>query len=121
MIRTVDSDVVIIALDAFNRLGHDIEQLWIDFGVGKSRRYLPVHTMATNIHANVSESILYFHAFTGCDTVSTFSGVGKKGAWNAWMKFREIDEVFCKLTNTCYDLQEADFKVFAAFCCLDIR
>lgn len=28
-----------------------------------------------------------FHAFTGCDTVSSFNGKGKKSAYEAWEAF----------------------------------
>lgn len=34
-----------------------------------------------------------FHAFTGCDTVSS-SGRGKKTAWDTWMTFGDITRVF---------------------------
>ena len=47
MVTTVDSDVVVIALHHFFSL--DIEELWIDFGVGIHRRYLPIHEYAINL------------------------------------------------------------------------
>ena len=33
-----------------------------------------------------------FHAFTGCDTVSSFDGRGKKTAWDTWMTFDDAEE-----------------------------
>ena len=41
MIRTVDTDVVVIAISVIHKL--DISSLWIAFGVGKNFRYIPVH------------------------------------------------------------------------------
>ena len=41
LIVTVDTDVVLIALYAFWDL--DLEELWIEFGKGKDRKWLPVH------------------------------------------------------------------------------
>ena len=38
------SDVVVIALYAFWYL--DIDELWIEFGADKDRRWLPIHTYA---------------------------------------------------------------------------
>jgi len=35
-----------------------------------------------------------FHAFTGCDTVSSFGGRGKKTAWKVWEVFPEVTEAF---------------------------
>ncbi len=44
MIRTVDSDVVALAVAVY----HDITEgeLWVSFGVGPSHRYLSIHQMA---------------------------------------------------------------------------
>ena len=38
-----------------------------------------------------------FHAFTGCDTVSSFAGRGKKTAFDIWTFFDEITPVFFTL------------------------
>ena len=38
MIKTVDSNVVIIAISAFHRI-HGLSELWIEFGTGKSLKY----------------------------------------------------------------------------------
>jgi len=93
LIRTVDSDVVIIAVYAFSHMGN-IEQLWIDFGVGKARRHIAVHSVVNGLPCYIVDNIPFFHAFTGCDTVSTFYGIGKKTAWKVWMTYRNIDKVF---------------------------
>lgn len=102
MIRTVDSDVIVIAASTFNRMsitGQSL-QLWIDFGVGKSRRYIAIHLLDTSIPRNVLDNLPFFHAFTGCDTVSAFNGIGKKKAWNVWMKYRAVDEAFHGIPTT---------------------
>ena len=41
-----------------------------------------------------------FHAFTGCDTVSSFGGRGKKTAWDTWMTFGDVTRAFCALAAT---------------------
>ena len=38
-----------------------------------------------------------FHAFTGCDTVSSFGGRGKKSAWDRWIAFPAVSEAFQSL------------------------
>ena len=39
-----------------------------------------------------------FHAFTGCDTVSSFGGRGKKTAWETWKAYEDVTPVFSALT-----------------------
>ena len=41
---TVDTDVVVTTLYAFQDL--DLEELWIESGRGKDRKWLPVHAYA---------------------------------------------------------------------------
>ena len=38
-----------------------------------------------------------FHAFTGCDTVSSFAGRGKKTAWDTWKAYEDVTGAFCAL------------------------
>ena len=40
-----------------------------------------------------------FHAFTGYDQTSFFSGRGKKTSQNAWQVFDEVTEAFKRLMN----------------------
>ena len=40
-----------------------------------------------------------FHAFTGCDVVSSMVGIGKKTAWNAWVNFSEATTTFTASTQ----------------------
>ena len=112
-IRTVDSDVVIIATYAFNRMS-GIKQLWLDFGVGKSRRVIPVHELTTNIPSGVSENLLIFHCFSGCDTVSSFCSIRKRTAWKAWMSFREVDDAF-QVLSTCDVIDDEAMKTVERF------
>ena len=41
-IRTVDTDVVVLAVAHFQGLPN-IQQLWISFGTGKEFKYIPIH------------------------------------------------------------------------------
>ena len=43
MIRTVDTDVLLLSISLYDDL--DLDQLWIDFGSGKQRCFLPIHEM----------------------------------------------------------------------------
>ena len=54
----------------------------------------------------------FFHAFSGCDTASSFLGKGKKSAWQTWSVFDKVTATFTKLSSTpesvcCEDLQSS--------------
>ena len=91
-IRTVDTDVVILAVATVQQLSPDLEELWIAFGNSKNYRYLSAHDMCTVLGPEKSRSLPLFHAFTGCDTVSAFAGKGKKSAWESWNVFPELTD-----------------------------
>ena len=75
MLRTVDTDVVVLAVAFFSRL--DLGELWIAFGAGKAFCYIAIHEIAASLGQEKCEALQFFHAFTGCDQTSAFSGRGK--------------------------------------------
>ena len=40
------------------------------------------------------EVLPFFHAFTGCDLVSSMLGIGKKTSWNAWNAYPKVTNTF---------------------------
>ena len=78
-IRTVDTDVVVLAVSFFSRM--NLEEMWIAFGTGKNVCFIAIHEIVSSLSATTFSGLLAFHAFTGCDTVSSFSGRGKQMAW----------------------------------------
>ena len=76
LIKTVDSDVVTIAISVFHKLPL-LNELWIEFGTGKSGKFIPVHEIAAKMGKATSKALLFFHALSGCDT-SSLSRKGKK-------------------------------------------
>ena len=73
---TVDTDVVVISLYHFFSL--NLEELWIEFGTGRNKRYFPIHQFAKSLSEEVYRALPFWFTFTGCDTVSMFAGKGKK-------------------------------------------
>ena len=112
LIVTVDTDIVVIALYAFWDL--DLEELWIEFGRGKDRGWLPVHAYAKALGDEICEAVLFWYALTGCDTVSQFLGKGKKTAWNTWGRFLEVTETFIILSRVSKP-SESDIKIIKNF------
>ena len=77
MIQTVDTDVVVLAVAAAQGLKAG-DELWLAFGTGKSLRYLASHEISAALGPEKARAPPVFHALTGCDTVSSFAGHGKK-------------------------------------------
>ena len=53
-IRTVDSDVLVLAVWFFNTLG--LSQLWVGFSTGRKYHDIPVHTINSNLSPSKSLS-----------------------------------------------------------------
>ena len=56
----------------FNQIGAD--ELWVAFGTRSNFRYIPVHDVVAGMDPRICATLPVFHALTGCDTVSAFSG-----------------------------------------------
>ena len=54
--------------------------------------------------------MLYFHAFTGCDAVSSFHGKGKKSAWLTWGVCSDVSETFTKLSKCPTEVSDDDLQ-----------
>ena len=89
LIRTVDTDVVVLALYVAQCLSTEYE-LWLAFGTSKHFQYIAAHKIANRLGPGRSRALPMFHALTGCDTVSSFVGHGKKTAWNTWNVLPEL-------------------------------
>eukprot|EP00058_Branchiostoma_floridae_P011619 XP_002597107.1 hypothetical protein BRAFLDRAFT_76362 [Branchiostoma floridae] len=102
LVRSVDTDVVVLAVATVQQLA-SIE-LWIAFGTGKDFRYIAAHEISQTLGPQKSLALPVFHAFTGCDTVSQFSHIGKKTAWKVW-------ETHDEFTATFYDLHSSPHHI----------
>ena len=94
MIGRVDTDVVVLA--ASRRPGL---QLWIAMGTGQNFWYIAAHQIACTMGPDKAGCLPMFHSITGCDTVSSFNGVGKKKAWEVWQACNEFTETFQRLST----------------------
>ena len=83
LIRTVDTDVVVLAVSLAQELQPE-DKLWLAFGTGLSFQYLAAHEIAAGLGWEKARALPMFHGLTGCDTVSSFVRHGKKTAWAVW-------------------------------------
>ena len=99
LVDTVGTDAVVIAISWFNELSQlGLEKLWIEFGVGINRKWIPIHNL-TSVLGIKGAGLLFWYDFTGCDAVSTFGGKGKLSAWTTWRVFDDIAPVFEKYSH----------------------
>lgn len=92
LIRTTDTDVLILAVMCFQNAA--VRELWVGLGVGKHFKYIAAHEIAAKLGPTRSKALSAFHAFTGSDVTSFFSGRGKTTAWNTWAVCPEATEAF---------------------------
>ena len=116
MISANDTDVLVIAVATFSQLQElGLQELWLAFGQGRNLKWIPVHELTSTLAPERSSGILFFHAFTGCDTVSAFRGKGKKLAWQTWDVCPEASDVFTKLSCYPTDVEEDDTVMLEKF------
>ena len=59
-----------------------------------------------------------FHAFTGCDTTSSFYKKGKKCAWQSWVSFQAVTDAFMAVRNKPFEeikIESEEFKLLEHF------
>ena len=108
LLCAVDSDIVVLAAFALSQIITPLTALWIAFGTGKHNHIIPVHEICTSLGPQKCFALPLFHAFTGCDTVSCFSGKGKRTAWETWNMNPDVTEVSSTLMGQPQDLAVDD-------------
>ena len=112
LIKTVDSDVVVIAVSMFYRIP-GLNELWIEFGTGKSLKFIPVREIAIKIGEAKSYALPFCHALSACDTTSSVAGKGKKSFFDTRFIMPEKTALFVKLgkVSEIENITEEDFKL----------
>ena len=83
-----DTDIIILAVAFFEELSLlGLKTLWVSFGVGKNRRWFPIHNLYRYLGHSKSKGLLFFHALSGCDIVSGSRGKGKKSFYQTKESF----------------------------------
>ena len=116
LFKTVYSDIVVIAVSAFHRVVI-LTELWIEFRVGKYLKYISTHELAPKFRTAASQAFPSFHAISGCDTISSVAGKGKKSFYETRQFFSEITAVFTKMAivTDVSEISEQDIKLLERF------
>ena len=68
IVRTSDSNAVVLVVSTFVALGLQIDELWIVFRMRQLYRYIPIHYIVRLLGPSKALALPAFHALTGCDT-----------------------------------------------------
>ena len=85
IIQCRDTDVLVLLLVFANQLSQGI---WMKAGTAKKPRYIKVHAIA--LPNEILKGLLAFHAITGCDTTSQFTGHGKRTTWKVFLQYPHL-------------------------------
>ena len=100
-------------------------------GTAKKRKFFPVHKVFQLLQPEIIQSILSFHALTGCDTTSYIAGHTKHSAWKVLQHHSEllkdfgnvpltdsimgsVEKFFCRIYNVkrCDSIDKAGLILF---------
>ena len=113
MLSTVDSDVLVLAVSSVVLLENT--ELLVAFGTGKHLGYVPVHDIATTLGGEKARALPMFHAFTGCNTVSSFAGRGKKTAFDIWKSVNEVNAVLSTLSTNPWSFNDDFMRILDTY------
>jgi hypothetical protein len=113
--RTVDTDVAVVFIGK-NSLFKSVNEraaVYLKFGTGKQLRKLSVDVMARGLGEDKARALPFFHAMSGCDTVSGFNGYGKKSFFHAWKASEQVTGAFLAVVDAPFTKFAIDSDVFS--------
>ena len=107
-----DSDVSVIS--CFQKISclESIDEIWLKSGIGVNIRYLPIHDINDQLGFSVVELLSAVHSITGCESVSSLFGIGKKNAFET-LKANSESLTDMRLFGDSPSLSVADYHVTA--------
>lgn len=110
-----DTDVFLMLVYHLDKM--QCNKLWMMAGTSKARRFIPIHEVHRMVSSEVLDSLLAFHAISGCDTTSYIRGHTKQTMWNTFCEnptmlehlgkgplteeaIKSAEQFFCKVYKT---------------------
>ena len=111
IIRTSDTDVLVIALGCLEHIPESIN-LWLEVGLyaKNSLRYIDVRKLFNKLGKDLCRALPAFHVFAGSDYTAAFSRKGKIRPLKTLEKDKTAQTVFGDMGFS-DDIQEVKFKV----------
>ncbi len=113
MVHATDTDVLLLAIATASML--EESEIWLAFGHAKSFRYIAAHSITAVLGDDRSKALLFVHAVSGCDTVSSFFGIGKKTVWDVWNALPNLTALFKRLSQTPQDITHSEMEELERF------
>lgn len=117
VIRTVDTDVLIIALGCMHLLDPG-KKVWLEAGLytKNSLRYISINQLFQHCGESLCRALPGYHAFTGCDYTASFNRKGKVRPLKLLEKNDGAQEVLSRIGNW-HEISDADIQVIESFVC----
>ena len=109
-IRSPDSDIFFILLHFASELEVNI---LFDTGKGNSRRLIGLSDLGKELGQTMSTALMTLHTFTGCDSTSSFKGIGKVKPIKILKKQLKFQETFVLIGDS-GDIKADIVKSFGA-------
>ena len=88
--QSSDTDVTVLSVYFFSTLSGN--ELWFKTGTRDKLRYIPIHSVQGKLGCSVCDSLLGFHALTGCETMTRLPSIGKNKALKALRSSTSLQE-----------------------------
>lgn len=98
IISSPDTDVAVLSITHVNSMCQT--KVLFATGVGNKRRILDLTALSTSLGEQLSNALTGFHAFTGCDSISSFAGKGKRTCYKALLSNETFLEMFSSLGSS---------------------
>ena len=100
VVRTVDTDVVVIALGCFHQLQD--KRIWLKSGVQSKNnlRYISINQLFHQLGEPLCKAPSFYHVFIGCDYTSSFKRKGKIKPFKLLEKNPELQEAILNLLHS---------------------
>ena len=114
VIKSSDTDVGVLAVYYSRKISGSFI---LATGTGNKRRFIDVNGISQKYGENICETLPGLHAFTGCDSVSAFSGKGKQSAVKVILKDEGLCETVKKLGQS-YTVSEEVMEKCEMYVCI---
>ena len=116
-LRSVDTDIIIISIAHSEIIfSKGVDVLNVNCGSGK---FYNVKPTSVQLGADVSKALPFFHAFSGCETVSSFCNHEKRKFFDTLMKLNkvngELTELFKSLSSMPDQIESTDVDLLGPF------
>ncbi len=87
VIQSRDTDVLVLLIHHKHRFPAEV---WMSAGTSKNPRFIPINNVVESLAPDIAVALPAYHAITGSDTTSQFSGHGKKSTWNTFISKADL-------------------------------